>query len=105
MRERVADLRGQTGAWRVALSMLRQAETDFPDQAASIHERLKDMFAGAMHNDGAQQLPPIDFVALMDENIDLLPDAGDDDPAEQGLANSLSRSTCLTGRNRCWQNW
>ena len=89
LRERVADLRGQTGAWRVALSTLRQAETDFPEQVASIHERLKDMFAGAMHNDGTQQLPPIDFVALMDENVDLLPDAGDDDPAEQALADRL----------------
>ncbi len=89
LRERVADLRGQTGAWREALSMLRQAKTDFPEQAASVQEKLKDMFAGAMHNDGAQQLPPIDFVALMDENIDLLPDAGDDDPAEQALAERL----------------
>jgi hypothetical protein len=89
LRERVAELRGQSGSWRVALAMLRQAEADFPEQAAPIHERLKDMFAGAMHNEGAQQLPPLDFVALMDENVDLLPDAGDDDPAEQALADRL----------------
>ena len=45
LRERIADLRGQTGAWRVALATLRQAETDFPEQAAAVHERLKDTFA------------------------------------------------------------
>ncbi len=33
LRERIAELRGQSGSWRVALSTLRQAETDFPDQA------------------------------------------------------------------------
>ena len=36
LRERLADLRGQTGAWRTALSILRQARVDFPDQAAPV---------------------------------------------------------------------
>ena len=89
LRERVADLRGQAGAWRNALSTLRQAETDFPDQAVAIHERLKDTFAAALHADGARALPAIDFVALMDESFDLLSDAGDDDPSDQSLADRL----------------
>ncbi len=46
LRERIAELRGQSGAWRVALSILRQAEADFPEQAAAIHDRLKNAFAG-----------------------------------------------------------
>jgi hypothetical protein len=45
LRERVADLRAQSGMWPQALAMLRQTETDFPDQAASVHQRLKDTFA------------------------------------------------------------
>ena len=32
LRERVAELRGQTGGWRVALATLRQAATHFPEQ-------------------------------------------------------------------------
>ena len=54
LRERIADLRGQTGAWRVALAALRQAETDFPEQATAIHQRLKDMFAAMIRDDAGQ---------------------------------------------------
>ena len=50
LRERIAELRGQTGAWRVALATLRQAETDFPEQATAIHQRLKDSFAGMIRD-------------------------------------------------------
>ena len=46
----VAELRGQTGAWRAALSILRQAETDFPDQAPPIDARLKDTFAAMIRD-------------------------------------------------------
>ena len=55
LRERVAALRARPGAWREALSILRQAETDFPDQTAAIHERLKDTFAGMIAGPGYQQ--------------------------------------------------
>ncbi len=57
LRQRVAELRGQAGAWRPALAMLRQAETDFPEQAAPIHDRLKDAFAAMIGDKGAQQVP------------------------------------------------
>jgi tetratricopeptide (TPR) repeat protein len=89
LRERIADLRGQTGAWGVALATLRQAETDFPEQAMPVHERLKDTFAGMIRDQGAQHIPPIEFVSMVDENIDLIHDAGDDEAVEQALADRL----------------
>jgi tetratricopeptide (TPR) repeat protein len=88
LRERVADLRGQTGAWRVALAMLRQAEADFPEQASQIHQRLKDMFVGMIGDQGTQQVPAIEFVATVGENADLMPESGDD-AVEQSLADRL----------------
>jgi tetratricopeptide (TPR) repeat protein len=89
LRERVADLRGQTGAWRVALATLRQAETDFPEQAIPIHARLKDTFAAMIRDQGEQQGSPIDFVATVDENADLMPGPGEDDAVQQSLADRL----------------
>lgn len=89
LRERVADLRGQTGAWRIALTTLRQAETDFPEQASQIHERLKDMFAGMIRDQGDHQASPIDFVSTVDENTDLLSNNSDDEGIRQSLADRL----------------
>lgn len=89
LREHVADLRGQTGAWRVALSTLRQAEADFPDYAGSIHARMKDMFSGMAHSPDLQKIPPIDFVTMIDENADLAAVAGDEQGIDQPLADRL----------------
>jgi hypothetical protein len=89
LRERIAGLRGQTGAWRAALAILRQAETDFPEQATAIHERLKDMFASMIRDPNEQQTLPIEFVSTVDENTDLMPDPGDDEAVHQALADRL----------------
>jgi tetratricopeptide (TPR) repeat protein len=89
LRERVAELRGQTGAWPVALAILRTAETDFPEQAVLVHERLKDMFAALIRDQGEHQTPPIDFVTAIDENTDLMPESGDDEAVEQVLSDRL----------------
>jgi hypothetical protein len=89
LRERVADLRGQTGAWRTALSMLRQAEVDFPDQAASVHQRLQAMFAGMIGDPATQQVPPIEFVSAIGENTDLVLESGIGETVEQALADRL----------------
>jgi VCBS repeat-containing protein len=89
LRERIADLRGQTGAWRVALTTLRQAEKDFPQQAPAIRERLKDMFAGMIRDQAEQQASPIDFVSTVDENADLVAGSGDDEAVRQSLADRL----------------
>ncbi len=89
VRERIADLRGQAGSWRVALSTLRQAEADFPDQAKAIRARLRDAFANMIAGRGLEQMPPIDVVAAIDENADLIPAGSGDAALEEQLADRL----------------
>jgi tetratricopeptide (TPR) repeat protein len=99
LRERIADLRGQAGAWRVALAALRQAETDFPEQAVPVHGRLKDMFTGMIRSQDQQQMPPIEFVSMVDENADLMAGSAEDDAVQQSLADRLL-ALDLPGRAR-----
>ena len=93
LRERVADLRAQTGSWRAGLAALRQAEADFPDQAANIHTRLQAMLGAMIHDPATEKLPPLEFIAAVEENADLLSDSsnqGVDAPlAERLLALDL----------------
>ncbi len=89
LRERVAELRAQTGGWRVALATLRQAATDFPDQTAPISDRLKDTFAAMIRDQDTRPTPPIEFVAMLEENTDLVRDSSDDEAVEQPLADRL----------------
>ncbi len=89
LRERVADLRGETGAWRVALTALRTAETDFPEKATVIHEKLKDMFAATIRAQGDHSASPIDLVAMVDENADLISGTAEDDAVQRTLADRL----------------
>ena len=89
LRERVAALRTQTGGWRQALSGLRQAEADFPDQAAAVHDRLKDTFAGIIRDHDVGKLPALDFVTMVDENADLISGPDDEEAVAQPLADRL----------------
>jgi hypothetical protein len=89
LRERVADLRAEAGGWRPALAMLRQAETDFPEEAPAIHDRLKSMFAGMIHGGDLGKVPPLDFVAMVDENADLVPRGAEEPGIDQPLAEHL----------------
>jgi hypothetical protein len=88
LRERIADLRARTGAWRTGLSILRDAEDDFPERVTAIQARLQDMF-GAMMRDGAMVLPPLDFVSTVDENIDLMPRYESDPAVQQAMLDRL----------------
>jgi tetratricopeptide (TPR) repeat protein len=90
LRERVATLRAQTGGWREALSSLRQTETDFPDQAPAVHERLKDTFAGIIRDQDIGKMPALDFVSMVDENTDLISGPEDEDAIAQPLADRLA---------------
>jgi hypothetical protein len=74
LRERLAELRSQTGHWADALALLRQAEADFPDQGPAIHLRLRNAFAAMVHDTATQQMRPLEFVAEVDDNADLLRD-------------------------------
>ena len=89
LRERVAALRADSGAWREALSILRQAETDFPDQTAAIHERLKDTFAGMTRDPDTSKMTALDYVSMVDENADLINGPEDQDAIAQPLADRL----------------
>jgi tetratricopeptide (TPR) repeat protein len=89
LRERVAELRGQTGLWRTALSILRQAGADFPGQSGSVRDRLKNTLTSMIRDEEVQQMPPIEFVAAVAENTDLLSGSQDDEAIEQALADRL----------------
>jgi hypothetical protein len=73
-RLRVAELRRQSGQWRPAISLLRETEQLWPDRKGAIHPLLTAAFAEALSPDASARMPPLDFVALVDENPDLLPD-------------------------------
>ena len=72
LRERVADLRQRAGAWRAGLAELRSAEADFPDRAQALHAHLSTMFATLLEGEATDALTPLDLVALVDENADLI---------------------------------
>jgi hypothetical protein len=71
-RLRIAALRGQAGAWRSALSLLR--ETDALDPA--VHDRARalerQVIANLLASSEAAHVAPLDLVALVEENADLL---------------------------------
>jgi hypothetical protein len=89
LRERTAELRAGTGAWRSALALLREAEAIFPADKAAIHARLVDMFAAMLRHDSAGGLPPLELASLVEENVDLLPTGPAGNPLQARLADRL----------------
>ena len=89
LRERLAELRALAGRWQSALALLRATEHDFPDQTADIHGRMQRIFATALSDGRSDALPPLEFVALVDENTDLLPSGPDGDALAERLADRL----------------
>ena len=89
LREKLAELRQQLGEWRQALALLRDSETAFPDDAKEIHARLQASFDALLHDDGADKLPPLEFVALVDENADLVPNTREGEAMQAILADKL----------------
>ncbi|MFO1027408.1 MAG: hypothetical protein U1E70_19700 [Acetobacteraceae bacterium] len=89
LRQRIAELREQTGEWRLALATLRQAEADFPDQAKQVHSRLQDAFAEMVSDPRLHTMPPIDVVSTIEENADLAAARHDDARVQEQLADRL----------------
>jgi len=89
LRERLAALRAQTGAWRSALALLRETEAVFPADKAEIHSELTEMFTTMLREDAAASMAPLELVALVDENADLLPEGPDGEALEAQLADRL----------------
>jgi hypothetical protein len=89
LRERVAELRSQSGSWRAALALLRETETLSPDDQPAIHARLKSLFATFLSDHDADRQSPFELVALADENPDLLPEGGQGAALAARLADRL----------------
>ncbi len=89
LRERVADLLQRAGAWRAALAELRATEADFPEQAKTTHAHLMAMFSSILDGDASATLPPLDLIALVDENSDLLATATNAPALEEQVADRL----------------
>ena len=89
LRERVADLRQRAGGWRPALVELRSLQTDFPDGAQAIQTHLMGMFMMLLHNEATDGLAPLDLVALVDENADLLKQMPVNEALQARLADRL----------------
>jgi hypothetical protein len=89
LRERLADLRARSGAWRAALGLLRETETLFPEDKAAIHAELVDMFASMLRGDATAALAPLELAALAEENADLLPTGTEGDALQARLADRL----------------
>lgn len=69
--------------------MLRETEAIFPDDAAAIHGELTDMFTAVLRGDAADTMAPLELVALVEENADLLPGGADGDALQAKLADRL----------------
>jgi hypothetical protein len=86
LRQRIAALRREAREWRPALLLLRETEELWPEQKPVLHALMADIFAEALVHDAATPLPPLDLVALAEENTDLLPEG----EAGQALAARLA---------------
>jgi hypothetical protein len=89
LREKLAGLRQQLGEWRAALALLRDSEVGFPNDAKDIHARLQATFDALLHDDAADKIPPLEFVALVDENADLVPNTREGEAMQAVLADKL----------------
>ncbi len=89
LRLRVAELRERAGQWRQALALLRETEAAWPDQAADLHKRLTGAFTALLQSDATDRLSPIDLVALIEENADLMPQGAEGDVLAARLADRL----------------
>ena len=69
--------------------MLHETASLYPDDATVIGARLKDCFAALLHDDALDKLAPLDMVALVEENADLLPDGAAGEALEERLADRL----------------
>ena len=89
LRMRIADLRRQAGQWREALTVLRDARDIFPDQRASIDQKMGSIFLALLADDASRHLSPSDFVAIYDQNQDLVQDIAWTEKTGTELVNRL----------------
>ncbi|HTZ69915.1 MAG TPA: hypothetical protein VMB71_04615 [Acetobacteraceae bacterium] len=75
-RLRIAALRDKAGAWRQALAGLRETDRLFPDAHDRVRAAEKQTIADLLAAGAAERLAPLDLVALVEENEDLLAEKG-----------------------------
>jgi hypothetical protein len=74
LRQRIGDLRCQAGQWREALTELRDGREIFPEERAQLDRKMASIFMTLLHDDASRHLPPSDFVAFYDQNLDIVQD-------------------------------
>ena len=88
-RLRLAGLRAEGGNPRSALSQLREAEGLFPERKIEVRARLHEVFEAALQQPPGPELAPLEFVALLDENADLLAESPPDASLQARMADRL----------------
>lgn len=74
LRMRIADLRRQAGQWHEALGVLRDGRDALPGLRPRIDQKMSSVFTALLADDATKHLSPADFVALYDQNRDLVQD-------------------------------
>ena len=80
LRLRAAELHAQAGAPRAALTTLRETLEAMPEAQESLRAGMQSIFSAALAADAKSPMPPLELVALAEENPDLISEG------EAGLA-------------------
>jgi hypothetical protein len=72
LRLRAAELRAQVGGSRAALAMLRESLDALPDAREALRARMGQIFTAALEADANAPMPPLELVAMVEENPDLI---------------------------------
>ena len=72
LRLRAAELRAQAGGSRAALAMLRESLDGLPEAREALRARMGQIFIAALAADAKAPMPPLELVAMVEENPDLM---------------------------------
>ena len=71
--ETLASLRARAGQWTRALALLRHTIRDFPKARPRLRAEMRRLFAAALADAKLDRAPPLQYVAFVNANADLLP--------------------------------
>ncbi len=89
IRFRAAALHAESGAWRPALSLLRETATVFPNSQDAVHAAEVSVISTQLHADKAAKLGALDLVALADAASQVLGPAAAEAALSPLLADKL----------------
>jgi hypothetical protein len=90
LRTRIAALRRQTGQWQEALAVLRDGRNAFPEDHVQMDRELAATFTAFIGDPSAKGLSPSEFVALYDQNADIVRDINWTEKAGTQLVDRLA---------------